>query len=791
MPEMTPYENFIAISRYARWLEDENRREAWDETVDRYVTYMREHLVANHEYDAKDPIFKEVREAIVGREVMPSMRALMTAGPALARNAVAAYNCSMAGVNDQRVFDEAIFILMSGTGFGFSVQEKHVGQLPLVPERLKATEDIIVVDDSKEGWAQAYRELIDHLYNGRIPSWDVSKVRPKGARLKTFGGRASGPQPLLDLFQFTIEKFTAAAGRRLRPIEVHDIMCKIGDIVVSGGVRRSALISLSDLDSDEMAHAKSGAWWERNGQRALANNSAVYYEKPSATRFMREWLTLAESGSGERGIYNLGASRKHAERFGRNGDLLEGTNPCVTADTTVKTSEGYFTVAQLVGRQFEAVIDGVSYETTEAGFFSTGVKPVFTLRTKQGHLLDLTEDHRVMTMRGWIPAGQLVEGDLLRLTTDSPEQDLIWSAFGSLTPKGEEEVFDVQVPGINAFDANGLYVHNCGEISLRDAQFCNLTEVVIRGEDSVDDVKRKVRLASIMGTWQASLTDLPYLRGIWKKNIEEEALLGVSLTGIYSNAKFNNPDDEGLPKRLAGLRKVARDTNAEEADKIGIARSAAISCTKPSGTVGQLAGVSSGIHPWYASYFIRRVRGAKMDPISRLMIDSGVPHEDDVMNDQNVVFSFPMAAPKGAVYTKDITAIDHLRLYLVYREHWAEHTVSITVNVKDDEWPQVGAFVYENFDRITGVSFLPAGDGHTYQQAPYEEISKEEYEALAEASPKEVRFADLAFYETEDGTTGNQALACTAGGCDTVDLAVDESDSDVVALPVSGVEEVE
>jgi ribonucleoside-triphosphate reductase len=657
---MTPYENFIATSRYARWLDDEQRRETWDETVDRYIGFMRGHLVANHNYDAKNPIFSEVASAIKDRSVMPSMRALMTAGEALDRNHIAGYNCAYTGVDDPRVFSEAVMILMSGTGLGFSVESKYTEQLPLVPESLIQSDDVVVVEDSKEGWANAYRQVIEHLYDGRIPSWDISGVRPMGARLKVFGGRASGPGPLVTLFNFTIDVFRKAAGRRLRPIECHDLMCMVGDIVVSGGVRRSALISLSDLDSDEMAHAKTGQWWgdPAQAQRALANNSAVYYGKPSATRFMREWLTLAESGSGERGIFNLGAAREHSNAIGRDGSKIDGSNPCA-------------------------------------------------------------------------------------------------------------------------------------EILLRNGEFCNLTEVVIRGEDSVEDVKRKVSLAAVMGTWQASLTKFPYIRGIWRKNMEEERLLGVSLTGIYGNPRFNNPDDEGLVKRLQGLRKAARDANASEADLIGINRAAAITTVKPSGTVGQLVSVSSGIHPWYAPHFIRRVRGAKNDPMSRLMVDSGVIVEDDVTNPNNVVFSFPMAAPKGSVFTEDLTAIDHLRLYLAYRENWAEHTVSITVNVKEAEWPIVGAFVYDNFDRITGVSFLPAGDSHTYRQAPYEQISKDVYEEMVAASPESVRFADLAFYETEDGTTGNQTLACSASGCETVDLGTDDVEVIEVVLPTVGVEEIE
>lgn len=638
MSKMTPYQEFIAVSRYAKWNDDENRRETWAETADRYISFMRKHLSASYGYDPKDPIFDEARNAIVELDVMPSMRAIMTAGPALERNPMASYNCSFVGVNDPRVFDEAMFILMSGTGLGFSVERKHVDLLPVVPETLVDVDDVIVVEDSKEGWAAAYRHLIEELYAGRIHGWDVSGVRPAGARLKTFGGRASGPGPLVDLFTFTIDTFLKAKGRRLTPVEAHDLMCKVGDIVVSGGVRRSALISLSDLNDFEMAKAKSGNWWETNGQRALANNSAVYNEKPSPAQFLREWRNLIESQSGERGIFNLDGARKHAAKSGRDGSKLAGTNPCA-------------------------------------------------------------------------------------------------------------------------------------EILLRDMGLCNLTEVVIRAEDSIEDIKRKIRIAGIMGTWQSSLTAFPYVRADWRKNAEEERLLGVSLTGIYGHTKFNNPNDEALPKRLEGLRELARKTNAEEAAKLGVSASVAITTVKPSGTVSQLTLVSSGIHPWHSEHYIRTVRGANHDPITNLMKDSGVPNEPDVMKPEvNTVFSFPMSAPKGAVTRDRVSALDHLRLYAIYREHYTDHNVSVTVSVKDEEWIEVGAWVYANWDMVGGVSFLPMSE-HTYAQAPYQDCTIEEVEALRAVSPESVRFADLAFYETEDGTTGNQTLACTAGACETVDIS--------------------
>jgi ribonucleotide reductase, class II len=1389
--ELSPYQNFIAVSRYARWLDDENRRETWPETVQRYIEFMRRHLSENYNYDPKDPIFAEVRDAAVALDIVPSMRAIMTAGEALERNPLASYNCSFVAVNDPRVFDEAMYVLMNGTGLGFSVEQKYTDQLPVVPESLEDSNEVIVVGDSKEGWAKAYRSLIGELYNGRILKWDVSGVRPSGARLKTFGGRASGPQPLVDLFNFTINTFKNAAGRRLHPIECHDIMCKVGDIVVVGGVRRSALISLSDLDDFAMAKAKSGTWWENNGQRALANNSASYYERPSSAQFLREWRNLIESQSGERGIFNLAGARKHAERSGRNGEKLQGTNPCVTADTWVMTTEGPRRVADLVGAPFDAVVDGKPFATFSNGFFSTGVKDVLLLTTRDGHSLRLTANHKVMTDSGWVEAGSLTAGQQVVLhdhlnsswggrgtedegyvlghlvgdgtftpkgqpflsvwSTDEGSADtmdyiwgivkglgvrsdnvgwrsvsksdamrcggkglkalaesygIVWGnktitdeveeassafyvgflrglfdtdghiegestgggvsvrlsqadrglleaaqrmllrlgirsvirgmhdgdhVFGarngypdyqsqpsyrliiagaqaarfmdligfknprkatewgektavmkrgfyskpfvttveSIVADGKEEVFDVTVADVHAFDANGLYVHNCGEILLRDMGLCNLSEVIIRDTDSVDDVKRKVRLASIVGTWQSTLTDFPYLRSGWKANAEEERLLGVSLTGIYGNKKFNNPDDEGLPKRLQALRKIAREANVAEAEKVGINPSVAVTTVKPSGcrpwdgltttdkgiltleemfsasghvegeswcafdgyealqsvdgtkrsrlsktfdngkaevfsvnmhyglsvesteehpwfvsrrniapgkyedvndwvetknlregdileiavgvyqstheqefkpmnlrsvsmrgdaadiiqptamtpdiawmlgylwgdgslseskyrirwideniehlekanrvlkenfgisgsihkasqhrkaftlevgnktlwhwlmvngvtkydrdsdglalipevvrrsstqsvvaflaglldsdgwvganekenrvtftgaderfmkhiqdvalavgivlgrshntggesfqtersmylmamapestrqatdflrdhsvkiarredtslpwpcergssktrtlgkvqsvesigfketfdvevedthwfyagavkshnTVSQLALVSSGIHPWHSEYYIRTVRGANNDPLTQLMKDAGVPNEPDFMKpEKSTVFSFPTKAPEGAVTRKQISALDHLRLYAIYRDNYTDHNVSITVSVKESEWVSVGAWVYENWDIVGGVSFLPYSD-HTYQQSPYQDCTEEEYEAAMATFPKEVRFADLAFYETEDGTTGNQTLACAAGNCEVVDIS--------------------
>ena len=631
------YRNFIHISRYARWIEEENRRETWVETVDRLMDFMKNHLVNNYGYKDNAPIFDEIRNSIINHKIMPSMRALMTAGPALERDNIAAYNCSFIAVDSPRAFDEAMYVLMNGTGVGFSVEQKYTDQLPIVAEQLFPTGTTIVVEDSKLGWAKAYKELVALLYQGQIPNWDMSKVRPAGARLKTFGGRASGPDPLEALFSFTVDTFKGSAGRRLKPVEAHDIMCKIGEVVVVGGVRRSALISLSNLDDFEMAKAKSGQWWEDNAQRALANNSAVYNMKPNTAQFLREWRNLYESKSGERGIYNLDSVRKHVDNFQRrDSSKVAGTNPC-------------------------------------------------------------------------------------------------------------------------------------GEILLRANEFCNLTEVIIEASDTEEDLKKKVELASILGTWQSTLTNFKYIRKSWKDNCEEERLLGVSLTGIYGN-KLTSTNNDKLPKLLDNLREAAVETNKKEAEKVGINQSMSVTCVKPSGTVSQLTGVSSGIHPWYSEYYIRSVRGDNKDPLTRFLIDCGIPNEPDVMKpNDTTVFYFPVKAPKGSVTTEDISAIDHLEMWKTYRNHWTEHNPSVTINVHEDEWMGVGAWVYDNFDQIGGVSFLPAVE-HSYKQAPYQSCTKDEYEEALKNMPKNIPWEMLTIYETEDGTTGSQELSCVAGSCEIVDI---------------------
>ena len=631
MTNMTPYSEFIAKSRYSRFLPEMDRREHWEETVNRYTTFIYKHLQDKHKYTMPEDLYRDIRDAIVNLEVMPSMRAIMTAGKALERDNTAGYNCSYLPIDDPKAFDEAMYILLCGTGVGFSVEHKYVDQLPEVPDQLFNSETVISVADSKEGWAKALRQLIALLYSGEVARYDLSRIRPAGARLKTFGGRASGPGPLDELFKFTTAKFRAAAGRKLTSIECHDILCKIGEVVVVGGVRRSAMISLSDLEDDRMRSAKSGNWWEQNAQRALANNSATYVTKPDIGQFLAEWTSLYNSHSGERGIFSRAASKSQAGKNGRrDADYDFGTNPC-------------------------------------------------------------------------------------------------------------------------------------SEIILRPYQFCNLTEVVVRAEDTVDTLAKKVRIATILGTFQATMTHFPYLRKIWQKNTEEERLLGVSLTGILDNHWMGEVSDS-TAKNLEQLRKVAVDTNAEYATVLGIPGSTAITCVKPSGTVSQLVDSASGIHARHSRYYIRRVRGDKKDPLSQFLAIAGIPVEDCVMRpDSTVVFSFPMKAPEGARLRDDLTALQHLDLWLMYQRHWCEHKPSVTISVKEDEWMDVGAWVWRHFDEVSGVSFLP-WDGGSYRQAPYEECSKEVYEDLLSKMPANIYWDTLS--EKDDNVEGAQTLACASGWCE-------------------------
>ena len=629
--ELTPYNTFIAKSRYSRYLDDKGRREHWDETVKRYFDFMTKHLADKQGYHLTNELRAELEEAVKHLDVVPSMRAIMTAGAALERQNVAAFNCSYLPIDDPKAFDEAMYILLCGTGVGFSVEQEYVKKLPEVPDQLFDSETTISVSDSKEGWAKSLRQLLALLYSGEVPKFDLSKVRPAGARLKTFGGRASGAKPLEDLFKFVISKFKGATGRKLSSLECHDILCKIGEVVVVGGVRRSAMISLSDLSDDKMAHAKAGNWWDGQGQRALANNSATYSEKPSIGQFMREWTSIYESHSGERGIFNREASQKQAAKNGRRDSTYDfGTNPC-------------------------------------------------------------------------------------------------------------------------------------SEIILRPYQFCNLSSCIVRSDDTMASLERKIRLATILGTFQATLTNFPYLRKIWQKNTEEEALLGVSMTGILDNNLLNNPDDFELPSRLEKLRDVAVTTNSEFAAAVGINQSVAVTAIKPEGTVSQLCSTASGIHPQHSKYYIRRVRADNKDPLTQFMIQSGFVAEPCVMKpDSTTVFSFPVKVADGALLRNDLSALKHLKLWLLFQRHYCEHKPSVTISVKEDEWMEVGAWVWEHFDEVTGVSFLPM-DGGTYKQAPYEECTEEQYNQLKLLVPDSVDWDN--FKEYDDNVEGAQMLSCTAGGC--------------------------
>ncbi len=626
---MDQYQQFIHKSRYARWLPEEGRRETWEETVTRYVDFFKE----RGQLKGKD--YNLLKEAILHLDVMPSMRCMMTAGAALAKDNVAGFNCSYLHIDSPRSFDELMYVLMCGTGVGFSVERNFINKLPIVAEEFHPSDSTIVVADSKIGWASAFRELISLLYAGKIPKWDMSKIRESGARLKTFGGRASGPEPLDDLFHFCVGIFQKAAGRKLTSIECHDVCCKIADIVVVGGVRRSALIRLSNLSDPRMAKAKNGNWWDTEGQRRLANNSVAYTEKPDFESFLAEMQNMYESKAGERGIFSRVAAQKIAARNGRR----------------------------------------------------------------------------------------------------DPEQD-----FGT---------------------------NPCSEIILRSNQFCNLSEIVVRPEDDLDTLKKKAEVAAIIGTLQATLTDFRYLRNVWKRNTEEEALLGVSMTGIMDHYLLSKGESPDLEKWLEQIRDVAVKTNEKWAAKLGINQSAAITCVKPSGTVSQLVDSASGIHPRFSEHYIRRVRSDKKDPLAQFMQTAGFPVEQDLMSQASLVFSFPVKSPEGCTTVKQVGAMEQLKLWKAYQNHWCEHKPSITVYYTDDEFLEVAQWIWDNFDLCSGISLLPYSD-HVYQQAPYEDIDADKYEELLAAMPVNVEWSALEQFEQDDNTTGSQELACVGGACEIV-----------------------
>jgi len=636
------YQEFIHLSRYSRWLPDQNRRESWEETVSRYFGFFEKHLKERCDFTLSDSIKDELRDAILSLSVMPSMRCLMTAGPALERDEVAGYNCSFIAIDSPRAFDEILYILSCGVGVGFSVERQYVTQLPSVADSFYDTDTTIVVQDSRIGWAKSLKELLSLLYQGQVPKFDVSRVRPSGTPLKTFGGRASGPQPLVELYKFCVKTFKNASGRKLQSIECHDIVCKIAEVIVVGGVRRSALISLSNLSDDRMRAAKGGQWWIENVQRALANNSACYTEKPDIGIFMDEWKSLYESRSGERGIFNLVAAKKSAESLGVNSQ-------------------------------------------------------------------------------------------------NEPRRD------------------SSKIAGTNP----------CAEILLRNRGFCNLSEVVVRANDTRETLLKKVELAAILGTMQSTLTNFRYLTKEWQKNAEEERLLGVSLTGILDNEILATPSNS-LKELLLELKDHAIETNRKWAKLLGIPESASITCVKPSGTVSQLVDSASGIHARHSKYYIRTVRSDNKDPLCVLMKELGFPNEPDVTKPEHTtVFSFPVRSPSHAVFREQLSAIKHLELWMFYKKYWAEHTVSITISVKENEWLDVAAYVYKNFDHISGISFLPFSD-HVYKQAPYQECDREAFQELVSKMPTHIDWTKLSQYEKEDSTTATQELACSAGHCETL-----------------------
>jgi ribonucleoside-triphosphate reductase (thioredoxin) len=640
MPLPTPYQEFIHLSRYSRWLEEKGRRETWEETISRYFDFFIDHLAENTNYKVSKKERKELETLITEQSIMPSMRSLMTAGEALKRDNVAGYNCAYVSAGRVRSFDEILYILMCGTGVGFSVERGFLDKLATISEEFEDSDTTIVVQDSKLGWAKAYKELTSLLIGGQIPVWDLTKVRPAGERLKTFGGRSSGPEPLDDLFRFTVATYKGASGRKLTSLECHDIICKIAEVVVVGGVRRSALISLSSLTDERMREAKTGQWWYENGQRTLANNSVAYKNKPEIGTFMDEWISLYKSKSGERGIFNREAAKKTVEKLGdrRDPNYDFGTNPC-------------------------------------------------------------------------------------------------------------------------------------SEIILRDREFCNLTEVVVRSDDTIETLKEKVKFATILGTWQSTLTNFRYLSSEWKKNCEEERLLGVSLTGIMDNDLTNGRQgNKILISVLEELKQVAIETNKEYAKKLKINPSAAITCVKPSGTVSQLVDAASGIHARHSDYYVRTVRADNKDPLCQFMKDKGFPYEACVMKPEHVtVFSFPVNSPSASIKRDEMSAIEQLENWLIYQQHWCEHKPSITVTIREEEWMEVGAWVYKHFDEVCGVSFLPHSD-HVYKQAPYQECTKMEYEELSKKMPKDINWIELKSYEENDNTSGSQTFACSGNSCEIVDI---------------------
>jgi len=872
------YSEFIYKSRYARWNESKKRRENWDETVTRYIDFFKNRT------NCEDIDWDKLYYNIYNLKVMPSMRALMTAGKALERDNVASYNCAFLNIDDLKAFDEMLYILACGTGVGFSVERQFIKNLPTVSESFVDSNTIIEVPDSKIGWATSFRELIALLYSGKIPKWDMRKVRKAGEKLKTFGGRASGPEPLNDLFKFTVNLIKNAAGRKLNSIECHDLCCKVAEIIVVGGVRRSALISLSNLSDDRMRVAKSGAWWENNVQRALANNSVCYTEKPEMDVFIKEWLSLYESKSGERGIYNrVAAYNLSPERRKSLGYTEFGCNPCLHPDSLVETIHGRVKIKDITEPTMVYSMDKegkLVIKPCSASWVSKRNAETLTITIASGKQVRCTPNHKIFIVnKGWVEAKDIKIGDKVshlvrsrkgssysgvKLSTDindgrknyKMEHRLVFESYYGVIPEGYDvhhidgdtynndidnleclshkdhatltaleqpnnhmvtgvnpkvksgygfisppnskhgakviipmpdelksnlhqyatvvcieqgettDVYDLTVEDTHNFVADFVVVHNCSEITLRSDQFCNLTEVVIRADDTEESLLEKIEIATILGTLQSTVTDFRYLRKIWKANCEEERLLGVSLTGIMDNPITNGSNMELLKALLPKLKQRAIDVNIRYANILGISPATAITCVKPSGTVSQLVDSASGIHPRYAKTYIRTVRGDKKDPLSQFIKDSGIYTEDDVTKtDSTFVFSFPIKAPESSVFRDDRTAIEQLELWKTYQLYYCEHKPSITVYVKEHEWLEIAAWVYKNFDILSGVSFLPHSD-HSYRQAPYQEINEDEYNKFVSDYDIELDWINLQKIELEDNTTNTKELACSAGVCE-------------------------
>ena len=753
LPSM--YQNFIAVSRYARWIDSEGRRETWSEVVDRYINFFRERKQITED----EGIF--LGNEIKSLRVMPSMRCLMSAGEALKRDELAGYNCLFMAIEDVRCLDELMYILMCGTGVGFSVEQEFIERLPPVAESFFDTPTTIIVADSKIGWASAFRELLSLLWVGKVPLWDMSRVRPAGARLKTFGGRASGPDPLDSLFRFSVNLIKNAAGRKLTSTEVHDLVCKIADIVVVGGVRRSALLSLSNLNDDQMRKAKSGNWGITHPHRALANNSAAYNEKPPLDIFLREWISLYESHSGERGIFSRIASQKHAAKNGRRDATYKfGTNPCCfTENMRLLTADGYKTFGELAGLNEVEIVNN-NGDVTIGKVWVSGKKSTVNVNfVDNSRPIQCTPDHLFMLADGTECMAKNLPGKIVKRY--GKEDVLVTCAI----PKWTETVYDFTEPTTHWGVVENCVVHN-SEIILRSKEMCNLSEVVVRANDTLKSLKDKVKTATILGTLQSSLTDFRYLRKEYSNNGKEESLLGVSLTGIMDNKILAGLDGhEELAKWLEELKEVAIETNKEWAAKLGVNPSVAITCVKPSGTVSQLVNSASGIHPRYSQFYIRRVRADKKDPLAQFMMQRGFPCEADVTKESVLVFSFPIRSPEGCITRNDFNAIEQLKLWKVYQDSWCEHKPSITVYYKDSDFLEVGDWVYKNFDSVSGVSFLPHTD-HVYKQAPYEEITEGAYNKMVAAMPSEIDWKELAAFEKGDTTTGTQELACSAGLCE-------------------------